>query len=283
MGQKRQRARRKTPPEGARPRCRAALVAQLFILAFSSALPACPALAAPPHFFVGLQGWDDPTAKSLARLQRAQVHSYRLTLRWSRVERTRGSYGWRYYDELFARAAQSHVRVLPILFSSPAWVCNPTCADPRPQWPPKTDADHERFYAFAARAADRYGPGGYFWEGTGTARSERPRWFQVWNEPNLPNFWNRAPDAEAYARFLRRTGKAMKAADPEVRVLAGGVPNPTSRSHVIRMKDFIRRMFAVTGVADIVDGAAIHPYSATAQGVVDKVDAARRALVASPG
>jgi hypothetical protein len=40
------------------------------------------ASAAPPHHFVGLQNWNDPTTTVVTRLQRANIHSWRMNLNW---------------------------------------------------------------------------------------------------------------------------------------------------------------------------------------------------------
>ena len=247
--------------------------------------PATPeATAAPPHFFVGLQGWHDPPPSVIARLQRAEVHSYRLNLSWSRIERTRGQYGWRYYDELFLGAARAGIRLLPLLFASPAWVCNPSCVNHKPQYPPRTEPQRNRFYSFVHRAARRYGPNGYFWNGKDVPVSSRPKWFQVWNEPNIPEYWNGRPNADEYARLLKQSGIAVRDADPDARVLAAGLPQPLrSRRYFIPIGEFIRRIFARPGLSRVVDGVAIHPYSPSVSGIFDRLDTARAALRGLPG
>jgi hypothetical protein len=179
-------------------------------------------------------------------MQRANVHSARLILNWGVVERRRGHYDWAAYDGLVLRAARAKVRLLPILLSSPPWVCNPSCARHIQQWPPVRAADRERFNAFAREAVARYGPNGTFSVANGLPKAYRAKWFQVWNEPNIPNYWNDRSDATAYGRFLRAAGRSIKRADPEARVLAAGVPEPSSRrAEVISIYPFLETMFDV--------------------------------------
>ena len=257
---------------------------ELAVLALFAACVFAPQAAAQPAppYFVGIQSWDDPTRAELDRLKRVGAISFRINLRWSRVERTRGRYTWRYYDRLFLMAARRGIRVLPVLLASPSWVCNPTCSRHVPQYPPRTAVQRRHFVVFAHRAARRYGPNGSFWNGKAVAPSSRPVWFQVWNEPNIPNYWNRAPNAVAYAQFLGRTGRVLKHADPSVKVLAAGLPDSGARGDVIRMAPFIRRMFSVPGVADVVDAVAIHPYGSV-ETIVGRIRAARGAMRASLG
>jgi xylan 1,4-beta-xylosidase len=60
--------------------------------------------------------------------------------------------------------------------------------------------------AFVKHLRDRYGA------------EEVRRWpFEVWNEPNLKDFWERA-DQTAYFELYARTAKAIKAIDPQLRV-----------------------------------------------------------------
>jgi polysaccharide biosynthesis protein PslG len=264
------------------PALRVALLLTLMVGLFAC-LPRQAAAAQPPAFFVGIQNWNDPTLHQLARIQEAEVASWRLNLNWSSVERAPARYTWKRYDPVFLNAARADVRVLPVLLASPGWVCNPTCSAHRPHYPPKTAAHRKRFYEFAFQVARRYGPDGRFWTGTGVPRSMRPSWFQVWNEPNLPNYWNGAPDAEGYGRFLRKTGIALERGDPEARVLAAGLPDSSSRSDIIQMPTFIRRMLAVPGVPDVVDGVAVHPYSKHVGDIFARLDSARRAMRASLG
>lgn len=60
--------------------------------------------------------------------------------------------------------------------------------------------------AFARHLIERYG------------REEVRSWpFEVWNEPNLEGFWERA-DQAAYFDLYARTARALKAIDPELKV-----------------------------------------------------------------
>ncbi len=47
--------------------------------------------------------------------------------------------------------------------------------------------------------------------------------FEVWNEPDLLSFWKCQPRAADYARFVRETAKAIRAENPNARVIGGAI------------------------------------------------------------
>ncbi len=50
------------------------------------------------------------------------------------------------------------------------------------------------------------------------------KYIVVWNEPNLSQEWGyRTPNPAEYTELLKRTYRAVKAANPEVQVLAGAL------------------------------------------------------------
>jgi xylan 1,4-beta-xylosidase len=71
---------------------------------------------------------------------------------------------------------------------------------------PKPEAWHDLVAAFVTHLEQRYG--------TAEVRS----WFfEVWNEPNLDGFWEKA-DRQAYFDLYENSARAIKAIDPELRV-----------------------------------------------------------------
>ena len=248
----------------------AALVA-LALVAFAAA----PASAAPANF-VGLQDWKPLTAEKFGRLDRANVHVWRNIFVWNTVESERGTYKWDRYDRMFADAAANNVRILPILIGSPKW------ANWKPQLPPKNADTRRRFYKFSEAAVARYGPHGEFWRGKPYPRSVRAVDWEVWNEPNLRNYWGKV-DPRAYGNFLRLTSAAANRADPDVRIVSGGLYTGGCSAGMC-VDDFVRGMFSVDGVEEAVDAVAIHPYTAKGtDGVFDWLDVLRREIRRATG
>src|SRR5947209_4002975 len=72
--------------------------------------------------------------------------------------------------------------------------------------PPKPEAWRALIDAFVRHIEQRYG------------KAEVRSWFfEVWNEPNLDGFWEKA-DQQAYFQIYENTARTMKAIDPQLRV-----------------------------------------------------------------
>ena len=259
------------PGAGAGRRRTAALTGALaaLVLAACTLIPAS-ASAAPPPDFVGLQSWYDPSGTDLNRMRSARVRIFRMQINWDSVERTRGSYTWGRYDRLFAMAAARNVSIMPVLLGSPRWAAS------KPQYPPMTSSSRTRFRLFARKAVERYGPSGTFWATRSVPSAVRARYWQVWNEPNLPNYWNGRPNPAQYASLLKGTSDAIKAGSPSASVLLAGMPWGARPPYP---PEFLRRMLAADpAVATKFDFVAIHPYARTPGLVIDGVKQTRRAL-----
>src|SRR3954470_2905042 len=175
----------------------------LVIPAIVTLLAAAPTHAqAPQSPFVGIVSEDafngKPAyrARSVERLAALGVGTVRQTLDWSLVEPEHLHYRWGRYDAWVKVNAQHGIRVLPIVFNPPQWASKrPMQGAKRGTYPPRNVTV---FAAFARRAAARYGPNGSFW----TEHTDLPylpvRTWQIWNEPNLPVYWQPKPSAKQY-------------------------------------------------------------------------------------
>ena len=140
---------------------------------------------------------------------------------------------------MFADAAANNVRILPVLIGSPRW------ANWKPQLPPKDAETRRRFYQFAEAAVARYGPHGEFWRGKPYPASVRAVDWEVWNEPNLRNYWGEGrPDrlrqlrqADQQRGQARRPGRAHRHRRPLHGRLHGRHVRRRLRSgHVLRRR-----------------------------------------------
>ncbi|MCF0235041.1 MAG: hypothetical protein HUK22_08730, partial [Thermoguttaceae bacterium] len=80
---------------------------------------------------------------------------------------------------------------------------------------------------------------------------DRIRFWEVWNEPNLQGFWADAPDGANYAILLKATYETIKAIDPELKVVYGGLAGVPL--------DFFEKSLDA-GAGDYFDVMNIHPY-----------------------
>ena len=111
---------------------------------------------------------------------------------WAKVEPQQNHFDFSAFDRLVASMSKRGVRIVFILDYG-----NPNYDYWRPPENPETRA---AFARFAARAAYRYRGKGIIWD--------------IWNEPNLLQFWHSGPNAEHYGLLALETIAAIRGADP---------------------------------------------------------------------
>jgi len=176
-------------------------------------------------------------------------------------------YDWGFDDLIAGSLAQHGLRWLPILDYSPSW------ARTVPGLLHSPPASASQFATFAAAFAARYGPGGAFWREHPQLAALPVDTYEVWNEPDNPEFWSPTPDPASYVDLYLSARDAVDAVDPSARVIVGGLSDPAA---------FVPAMIdARPDLAGHVDGIAIHPYGANPSVVLARVRAARQVLVAA--
>jgi hypothetical protein len=161
---------------------------------------------------------------------------------WPYLEPAPGRFDWSHSDLRISLARREGLRVIARLGMVPAWA--------RPWRAPATYLGPEAvlpFARFAAAFAARY--------------RDQVAALVIWNEPNLYIEWgDRPPDPAFFVAVMRAVYREVKAAAPEVPVLAGG-PAPTLEDSPRAMNDlrFLREVYA-QGIAAYLDGWAMHPY-----------------------
>ncbi len=150
------------------------------------------------------------------------AYYWRAFIFWDEIEPQRSqppSYDWSRYDALFGRASDRGLRIIAEISGNPSWAAD------YPGGPPH---DLDTLARFAAAAVERYdgdgvddAPGGI-----------RIREWELYNEPDNADpeialqgrgwgYWgHRGAD---YARMLRRVYPVIKLANPEARVILGGL------------------------------------------------------------
>jgi hypothetical protein len=119
---------------------------------------------------------------------------FRLELDWLHVETAPNQFTFSLYDPLFELAARHHIRVLVNFDEAPPWESTAAPVNPRGLYPPRNPTV---FAQFAALCVERYGPRGTFWSShPGLPYLPVTAW-EVWNEPNLPQYWEPKPSPRA--------------------------------------------------------------------------------------
>jgi hypothetical protein len=127
-----------------------------------------------------------------------------------------------YHDAVFAAAKQHGMRVIVIS----AYASQPV--------------DLAAYVASAVAFQQRYGAYDPIWE--------------LWNEPNLAQYWGAAPDVDAYARLAIATATALRTAGAR-EILSGG----TSGVDIGWLYSL-----RIRGVFNAVTGCAVHSYKSPA-------------------
>lgn len=200
--------------------------------------------------------------KDLDLIAAAGVKVVRADFHWDQIEQYKGIYDWRAFDELAANLHKRGLRPLFILSFSNAlyedsvrklwqntWVYYETNS---PQNPRSVAA----FAQWAAEAAKHFRKYGVIWE--------------IWNEPNLQNFWKPAPDVAAYSQLAIATCNAIHNADHDATVVAPAASTIPW--------DFLEAFFK-TGALNCLDGVSVHPYRAKIPETVSDDYPRLRALV----
>lgn len=159
---------------------------------------------------------------------------------WSRCETSRGSYDFAWLDDIVDRLAAAGVSTLfSLTFGNVLYT---------------TDAPHS--------SAVGYVPVNYSadvvaaWQRYVTALvahfRERVTHWEVWNEPNIPQFWMpRQENGAEYARLVALTAAAVRESAPDAVIVGGAL----SRVDPIFLEEALQE-----GLAASIDVLTFHPY-----------------------
>ena len=231
-------------------------------------LPAVTQAARPPAGFFGVVPQAPPSGADL-KLMEGSVETLRFPIYWSKCEPREGVFDFSGPDAEIAAAAGHGIRVMPFVYGTPAWLSGDEAR------PPLSAKALAAWKGFLHRLVGRYGPRGSLWRGL--ARRQPIRRWQVWNEPNFRLFWAPRVSPRDYAKLLRASARAIRAADPNARVVLAGIA-PVGAG--IKTWVFMRRLLRVPGVREDFDFAALHPYAADLAQMDYQLRRVRAALVA---
>ncbi len=262
---------------------RSALVTGILALVVPSAAGAAPG---PGFWGLNLAFYDNVPAADAARLAHTGLRTMRVTIGWSDVQPTEDTTDWSQPDALIERLARLGIRAQPTFLSSPFWVNGLTAPNGFPlsgqthATPPVgSPSAIAAWQSFVEAAVNRYKPGGTFW--TGPFKREHPRskpvpirrW-QIWNEPNIPQFFAPEPSVAEYAKLVRAAHAAMHVADPHARLALAGIPSTT----LFPSTEYLRELYEVPGIKRDFDIVAVHPYASSIAAVKRNVFADRRVM-----
>lgn len=240
-------------------------------------LPAASADAAVSHYPRGFFGVmvngpiDDPSVDLGAQAQamrRAGVSAWRVEFAWDQIEPAQGSFQWGPTDRKVLAAAGAGIPVLGLALRTPAWA-NGGNANPF-----TVPSDPALFGRYLQALIGRYGPRGTLWTEHPGVRRLPVRWWEMWNEPNIPIYFTGTGGgtgwARSYARLVRATYPAIKAADPGATAVLASMANYSWRD--------LATVLRVPGPRLRFDVAGSHPFSGRPSNAVKIVRLTRQVL-----
>ena len=207
-----------------------------------------PELAIPDGFGVNIHFRGEP--EDLEMIRDGGFRFIRMDLSWSGVERQKGAYdfGKIGYDALTEGCTKRGIRILYILdYSNNLYEAERSV---------RTETGRKAFAAFSEAAAKRYSGKGILWE--------------IWNEPNIEQFWTPQPSADDYCKLVELTAPLLRKADPSGLVVAPA----TSGIPFDWLEDCFKR-----GLLKWIDVLSVHPYRSQPPETVIKDYARLRDLI----
>lgn len=240
-------------------------LALLLALVCLGSLLALPIAAHARDLYMGInantRAWGNPDEEQ-DEVAETGVDFLREDFEWEVVEPVDDEWEWADTDELFQDAAENGMAILPILNSPPCWAV-PKETDPNECWEtwPTSNAEYAEF---TARAVERYGPGGDFWEAhPGLDDELAPVHWEVWNEPYYPSFTNGEVDPARYASLYKVAVIAGREANGATRYLIESVVDATVDPE-IDPKGWVHWAEEIVDaeptIGSYIDGIAVHPY-----------------------
>ncbi len=159
----------------------------------------------------------------------------RLRYPWPLLEIGRGQYDWSVLDKIVSSLVEKGLNV----FLGSEAMANPLYQDvPSGRYLAVTNSEEglDAFCRHMAAMVSRY--------------RDKVRYYELWNEPNHPGFWQPTPDPKAYALLVRRANDAMRAVDPDIKLVAGAVAGAKV--------DFTRAFLSEPQTARCVDVVTYH-------------------------
>ncbi len=242
-----------------------------------SLLAATPAAAGVirTEFFGIVEGpvLDDP---DMATMKSLRVQTDRFLLNWGWVEPTKGNYKWGPPDRFIGDMASHGIRAVPSVWGNPGWIPGSSSTPPIGGTP-----SQQQWRIFLKALVERYGPGGEYWgaryhQQFGANAKPLPitSW-QIWNEPNLKKYFAPKPSPGQYARLLQISYPSIKQVDKKAQVVLAGMTGKGDMTAV----DFLKKLYAVSGIKGTFDATALHPYMSTVDQVKKTIQQFRAAMV----
>ena len=185
--------------------------------------------------------------KHIQLIKRAGFCWTRTDLIWELVEHKKGIYDFSRYDKVIDAFERAGIRILVTLgFSNSNY---------EEGLAPISMEARLAFGRFAEAAAKRYSKNNIVWE--------------IYNEPNLKEFWKPEPNVSQYIDLSNEATEAIRRADPTAAIVGPALGGPYSENGLDFEKgggkDFISRVLS-SKAAHSWNAITVHPYQLKSEG-----------------
>lgn len=231
------------------------LVGGLASLSKPSSPPSSPTLGVTIHPLQDPYAHNVPKQIELTRELGAAI--VRVDIHWAWIEKDQpGQEHWdaeqigRLEDFLEDLSDTTDIEVLAVVLNTPCWAssdpekaCENQKNDYDWRYPPTNPDDYANFLGELVK---KYGSRIGYWE--------------IWNEPNFPDFWA-DPNPEAYTALLKAAYSTIKRNSPEAVVVGGSLaPFSATPGYPPGPLTFLEGMYAA-GANGYFDKLSYHPYT----------------------
>jgi beta-xylosidase len=171
----------------------------------------------------------------------------RLDLHWAVIEKMQGVPDLAVVDDVLKSMKDGGLEPLVYVVGTPPFASSapPGPNPPHDNWGPK---DNAQYADFVEKLAKRY-PDVKYW--------------QIWNEPNLPSFWALKEDPAAFATLAKDAAEILHRDIPDRKLVLAGMAN---YSQMPLRGGFMLEDLLKAGVQRDYDVMAYHPYTDTPEG-----------------
>jgi hypothetical protein len=182
-----------------------------------------------------------PDLKALDMIKAAGFRRIRVHFVWSNVEREKEVYDFETsrYDWLTSELLNRSIRPIYIFIGGNSLYENTGTGEA--YMSVRTEDARQAFAHFAGNASEHYRGKGVIWE--------------IWNEPDILNFWDQQPSMDSYMALVNATAPAIRHGDPDSMIIAPAISGADFDNNLTFLKGCFER-----GLVDLVDAVSVHPY-----------------------
>lgn len=228
-------------------------IALILFIFFSSFAYADSARTIPPTFFAmqshSLQGDTSHHARTCKLMAEAGIKLIRDEMYWSNLEKEKGNiiFPDNYIQNVDITLANGIDPLIILDYGNPNYDNGMA---------PFTEEGRAAFARYCSAVVSKF--------------KGKIKYFEIWNEPNIPGFWKPEPNPKDYVLLLKAAYIACKTANPNCVILGGATSGVDTT--------FLETVFQ-TGGLQYMDMLSLHPYTGVSpeeNHLIGKLNAARK-------